>query len=101
MELTSYKKFFEANGVNRKIDVHAYNYLVNDDDLVIIWFLLTPTGKVSTHWFVLRFSPLYENTKEYIEKEIDSAKSEIPKKYNKYIKKGYTVSNPYLYSGKF
>lgn len=71
------------------------------EDTIIIFGAYTPTNRISKYWFIIRFNGnVYRNgitakdlkTKKTILQMNDMKKS---------LPKGYTLTKPYLYSGRF
>ena len=66
-------------------------------DIVVIWYMITPTGRYSKFWHTSRwngnhYTSINDNELKHAERKRDS--------FTKLLK-GYTWSEPFLYCGKY
>ena len=66
-------------------------------DIIVIWFMITPKGRVSKYYYVTRWNG---RKYKFITDE-DLKIGEIQRNTFTPLPKGYTWSEPYLYSGSY
>lgn len=68
-----------------------------DGDIIVIWYMKTPTGRFSKFYHVKRWI----GTKYKFITDDDLEQGELERNALNSLPKGYTWSEPYLYSGSY
>lgn len=93
------EKYFGSKAENTKGRLY-FNTKADRDrngDIIVIWYMLTPTGRISKFYHVTRWSG---NVYKFITDK-DLKQGELKRNAFTPLPKGYTWSGPLLYSGSY
>ena len=98
MNVKKLKPFHESEFYKKKGNVYFWtnSSYGRPADTIVFWYLLTPTGRCSKYWETLRFNAdVFGSSVKYEDFVMESNRKCLLK-----LPKGYSRSEPFLYSGK-
>lgn len=95
------KNYFEAlksNELKGRLYFNTFNNASMKHDIMYIWFLFTPIGRQSKFWHTVKFNSARNISDNYIDNQLKNVQPELMNnEFKSYLKKGYTISEPYKY----
>ena len=98
MEVKNYFEASKSNELKGRLYFNTFNRASMKHDIMYIWFLFTPTGRQSKFWHTVKFNSARNISENYIDNQLKNVQPELmSNEFKSYLKKGYTISEPYKY----